>query len=85
MFSYTKKDTSVYAIVLQWPEAEEALVFSSAIPTEETSVQWVGYKGSLKWKQRPEGGMVVQLPRLLPSSIPCQWAWTFKLTKLKNL
>ena len=82
--SYTKKGQNIYAIILEWPETD-TITFTAPISTANTVVKWLGYRGdSLKWQAGKDGGLVVSLPRVHPSSIPCQWAWVFKMEGLQN-
>ena len=75
----------MYAIILEWPDSE-MLTLSAPDPTDNTVIKWLGYDGSnLEWKHGNTGGVVINIPRVIPSKIPCQWAWVFKFDGLKNV
>lgn len=85
---YTKKTnadgTFVYAIVMDWPKNDK-LDLRAAQPTDGTKVSWLGYQGNIEWQRGADGGMSLTLPKMSMGQIPCQWAWTFKITNLHNL
>jgi len=77
-----KGGTSVYAISLAWPKDGE-LVLGAVTSTPQTVVTMLGYEGNLKWNSRsPAGGVVVSVPAIHASEMPCRWAWIFKLTNV---
>ncbi|KAM6173798.1 tissue alpha-L-fucosidase [Erethizon dorsatum] len=79
---YTSKDSAVYAIFLQWPE-REVLYLKSPITTSTTRVTMLGVGGDLKWSKDPDEGLHISLPRLPPSALPVEFAWTVKLAGVK--
>ena len=84
--SYTraKDHSAVYAIVLEWPE-NDLLNLGSPRPGKTTHVTWLGYNDPIEWKTAPDGGMTLVLPKVSMTKIPCQYAWVFKFTGLKNM
>ena len=81
--SYLKKGADIYVMLLVWPETDE-LILTAPDPSPNTQVTWLGYDKPLKWDSRKEGGMVIKIPMLRPNQIPCEWAWVFKITGLRN-
>ena len=79
---YTQgKDGSVYAFLLEWPATTTITltqVNGSSAKGVVTMLGWTG--GVLKWMTAGEaGGIVITLPVLTPSNMPCQYVWTLKL------
>lgn len=74
--------TTVYAIVLKWP-TENIIMLGSPFPsTQMTVVSMLGYDSGAKFSWKPSGsqGMVIDIPPIY--SLPCKWAWVFKLEGL---
>jgi len=82
LFYTYKKSTDtydVYAITTMWPTSG-ILRLASPVATEQTKVELVGY-GTVRAQFSPNtSGIVVTLPSLTISQMPCQHAWTLKLT-----
>ncbi|XP_064628607.1 alpha-L-fucosidase-like [Lineus longissimus] len=85
---FTQKKSSnssnAYAIFLDWPKNNTLnLAVPTATPT--TTVSLLGYKGQpIKWQKRSPNGIVVKFPYIPVSQMPCEWAWTLKLTNLAS-
>ena len=73
----------VYAFLLKWPTGD-TLTLGAPIPGLTTVVSLLGYEGSLDYQRTGEQGINITLPVISFSRIPCQWAWTFKLTSITN-
>jgi alpha-L-fucosidase len=80
MVRYTRKGDAVYAICLAWPG--KILKLESPIPAPQTQVWMLGYNQRLSWRPA-EKGLVIDVPEMSISEIPCRNAWVFKLTGLK--
>ncbi|KAL5011676.1 hypothetical protein ScPMuIL_010227 [Solemya velum] len=84
---YTAKNVNgelvVYAIVLKFPQ-KDTIRLGAPVSQDQTVVTWVGYHSPLKWSSAGNAGIDITIPRLLLSEAPCEWAWIFKLNKLKN-
>ena len=76
-------DKDVYAFLLKWPKGN-TLTLGAPVPDSNTVVSLLGYKGSLDYKQTGRQGIVITLPSIDFTLMPCQWAWTFKLTSITN-
>lgn len=87
-FRYTSKDNHVFAIALKWPRSGR-LVLGDPTPTSKTHVRMLGTKKDLKWtrgskhKGEKHHGIVIHVPAIPVSELPCLWAWVFKLSHVK--
>lgn len=83
----SKKGTdgvNVYAIVLDWPK-NGLIRLGAPIPTAKTKVEFLGYDGSVHFKATPgQLSMTIDVSFISFNEMPCDWAWTFKLTHLSN-
>ena len=58
-------------------------------PTSKTLVRMLGTKKNLKWTRESEHkdgkqpGIVIHVPAIPVSELPCLWAWVFKLSHVK--
>ena len=68
----------VYALVLKWPEGQ--LRLGAPVPSSSTVVTLLGYAQPFTWSASGTGGMVINIPPLSLTEIPCLWAWVFQLT-----
>lgn len=82
MVHYTRKAGAVYAICLAWPG--RTLSLSTPVPRSGTRVHLLGREGELRWRPG-DPGMLIDVPPLSVSELPCQHAWVFKLSGLGNL
>lgn len=78
---YVQKQSNVYAIVLNWPDAE--LQLGAPKTTAATTVSLLGYDGNFSFQERAGGGITIQIPPIPVNKMPCEWAWIFKLTALQ--
>jgi len=78
---YTSKPGVTYAIVLDWPKTD-TLTLGVPIPTEATVITLLGLPDvKFPWKQISEyKGVIIAIPPLPVSDLPCQWAWVFRMT-----
>ena len=84
---YTRKETApvLHAILLDWPD-DNVVRLAAPVPTAQTVVTLLGYpQGALTWAADGPAGMLITLPFLTPKTIPCDHAWTLRLTNLANL
>ncbi|XP_046903673.1 plasma alpha-L-fucosidase [Hypomesus transpacificus] len=72
------KEKAIYAIFFEWP-VDGKLFLKEPVVTGQTEVVLLGQK-PLKWEPSKPSGMTVFLPQLSYSEMPCQWAWTLRLT-----
>ena len=58
-------------------------------PTSKTLVRMLGTEKDLKWTRGSERkggkqrGIVIHVPAIPVSDLPCSWAWVFKLSHVK--
>ncbi|KAM9777739.1 plasma alpha-L-fucosidase [Neosynchiropus ocellatus] len=69
---------AVYAILLEWPK-NGSVVLGEPVASAQTQVVLLGH-GDLRWEPVKPRGLRVLLPSLSFSQMPCQWAWTLRLT-----
>ena len=81
---YTSKAGLTYAIVLDWPTTY-TLTLGEPTPTEDTVITLLGLPDvKFPWKPMSEGkGVIITIPPLPASDLPCQWAWVFKMTDVQ--
>ncbi|XP_014779792.1 alpha-L-fucosidase isoform X2 [Octopus bimaculoides] len=84
---YTSKSNGngnpiVYAIVLELPYSG-SLELGVPKPSQDTLVTWLGYQeGDIKWTVSGNN-IIIEIPKVYPHQLPCQWAWVFKIQNLK--
>jgi alpha-L-fucosidase len=78
---FTRKDNTLYAIFLDWPE-EQALIKSLSSFKKENirSVSLLGNPGDLSWDLTEKG-----LTLNFPNKRPCDYAYTLKITYTEKL
>jgi alpha-L-fucosidase len=69
-------------ICTQWPQQEFKI--KGIKGTERTEVSFLGYDTKVNWKISEEG-MIIQPPALSPATIPCSYAWVFKIENVVAL
>ena len=85
IFRYTSRadENLTYAIVLEWPKVD-ALILGRPIPGVETTVTLLGLDIKFSWTRlTEEAGVVISIPPLSVSELPCQWAWIFRMSNLQ--
>lgn len=75
---YTTNHGNLYAIALEWPN--DKLVLNIPAPAAGSKVTLLGREGALPWSYQ-NGQMVIDLTSIRVNEIPCQYAWTFKISK----
>ncbi len=78
---YTTNHDCLYAIALEWPD-DNQLILNVDKPLAAAKVTLLGREGLLPWKYE-NGKMIVNLGSVKISELPCEWAWTFKISDLK--
>lgn len=72
---FTKKDKTLYAILLGWPESKTSLIKSLNVGVDKVeNVQLLGHKGNLVFEQNGDGLRVT-----LPDTPPCKEAYVLKI------
>ena len=70
---FTRKGNTLYAIALEWPEAELRLTSLGGRSVEK--VNMLGLADAVQWKQTADA-LVIEPP----ARRPCRYAYTFKIT-----
>lgn len=78
---FTAKGDTLYAILPWWPSQPAAL--KDVRPSERTVVTLLGLERPLKWTSR-DGDLVVEVPPLSVDELPCEHAYTIKLTHVEG-
>lgn len=78
---FTKKDNTLYAICPIYPK--DQLVVKGVKLKSNAKIEMLGYNKKIKWKQKGND-VVIVVPTLTSSEVPCQYAWTFKLSGLNE-
>jgi len=73
---FTRKDNTLYGICAVLPD--ETLIVKDVAAAIDTKVTLLGIREPLAWKQQG-ANIVITLPRLNPSKMPCDHAWVFKI------
>jgi len=74
---FTKKGKDLYLIWTQWPNQEFRVTGISG--EETTRVSLLGYSSAVEWKKTEKGVLIIP-PDINPSTEPCDYAWTFKIS-----
>ena len=74
---FTTKGESLYCICAQFPD--ETLIVKDVLAGTEASVAMLGIQQKLAWKQ-VGNNIEIEMPKLNPSRMPCQYAYTFKIS-----
>ena len=57
------------------------LTLNIPIVTSETVISMLGVEEEIKWSSKD--AIHIQMPELNVNSLPCKWAWVFKLDFVK--
>ncbi|CAL8274422.1 unnamed protein product [Merluccius merluccius] len=79
-YTFGPRQKAVYAMLLDWPKDGVVVLGEPVLAAPGgTQVELLHY-GPLKWDPVKPSGLQVHLPPLAFNQMPCQWAWTLKLT-----
>lgn len=70
---YTKKGEDLYVIVTDWQE--EIRIKDTSQPVD---IEMIGLEAKINWKFK-NGELVIKSPNVNPKTIPCDYAWVFKI------
>ncbi|CAH3121422.1 unnamed protein product [Porites lobata] len=81
---YTSKPGLTYAITLEWPTTG-TLNLSVPVTTATTTVNLLGLPDvKIPWKAlTSHSGIMISVPPLTVSEMPCKWAWVFKMSNVE--
>nr|XP_046268789.1 plasma alpha-L-fucosidase [Scatophagus argus] len=79
---YTSRpqEKSIFAIFLEWLNNGSVILNEPEVSQGHTQVALLGHGSLLQWEPVKPSGLRVVLPQLSFSQMPCQWAWTLRLT-----
>jgi alpha-L-fucosidase len=75
-------DGTIYVIYLAEPgeiTMPPTIVVDGFQPSAGSTIELLGKKGRLKWKQNTDQGFIIDIPSVLRNNPPCKHAWTFKI------
>ncbi len=75
---FTQKADTLYCICPVYPD-DQLTVKDLKLPSE-AKISLLGMDTKVTWRQRGDK-VVIDVPRLNPSRIPCRFAWTFKIER----
>ncbi|XP_077207131.1 plasma alpha-L-fucosidase isoform X1 [Paroedura picta] len=80
-YTFKPKENTLYAIFLHWPSSGLIVLGELKGIAKVTEVKMLGYGEPLEWTLG-EKGIIVAVPQLPFSELPCEWGWTLQLTKV---
>ncbi|XP_048456949.1 plasma alpha-L-fucosidase-like [Rhincodon typus] len=72
----------IYAIFLTWPKLGLLALGAPHVTTGRTKVTLIGYPKPLQWEKIGDQGLEVLMPEVNSEQLPCQWAWSLKLSDI---
>ena len=78
---FTRKGKALYAICPVFPE--NPLVLKGIKAAADAKVTFLGRDGNLEWQQQGDD-LVISVPDVNPSRLPCDHAWTFKVSAVND-
>lgn len=78
-YTYRPQEKSVFAVLLKWPHDGLVMLGEPVVTLQSSKVELLGF-GPVQWEMVKPKGLWVLLPTLSYSQMPCQWAWTLKIT-----
>ncbi|MGS0524323.1 alpha-L-fucosidase [Zobellia nedashkovskayae] len=79
---FTQKGQTLYGICPKYPKGN--LTVKNVKLKSDAKVTLLGYEGPLKWEQNGKD-IIVNVPSLTASEVPCDYAWTFKIDGVKKI
>jgi len=76
-YTYNKKHNAAYAISTQWPGL--SLSITGVTPNSDSVITMLGYSTPLKYTFN-DGTLTISVPQLTIDVLPCNHAWSFKIT-----
>ena len=81
----TKKNTTVYALVLGWPKSDQPLELGSVESTDKTEISVLGLNQNVQSFEQTHKGLKIRLPpfsMLYQACYSCQWATVLKMSNV---
>lgn len=77
---FTHKEGNLYCVCPVYPKKQ--LIVKDVTLESGAKVEMLGYDKKISWKQKGKD-VIIEVPQLTASEVPCQYAWTFKLSGIK--
>ncbi|WP_299535584.1 alpha-L-fucosidase [Ulvibacterium sp.] len=77
---FTSKGNDLYAIAPKFPKGK--LIISGVKPSKNTRISLLGHDSDLTYTVKGKD-LVIQVPVLSHEEIPCQYAWSFKISNVR--
>ncbi len=78
---FTRKKGALYAICPVFPD--DQLILKGITAAEGAKVSFLGGEQELKWNQNGND-LVIEMPKVNPSRMPCKYAYTFKVSAVQE-
>jgi alpha-L-fucosidase len=78
---FTKKDRTLYVLCTEWPD--KSLSIQGVQVSENTDVSLLGFGEKIEWSSIP-GVIRIEIPTVTPNTLPCSYAWVFKVSAVKD-
>ena len=73
----TQKGKYIYAIVTAWPDSKMVI---SGLRSRAVKVEMLGSKADVKFRNTSNGLIIEPVAISTPDDLPCQYAWTYRIT-----
>ncbi|MEM9658558.1 MAG: alpha-L-fucosidase, partial [Planctomycetota bacterium] len=78
---FTRKGDALYAVCPVFPA--EQLTLHDVVADPSATITMLGRDEPLAWRQSGDD-LVIEVPALTPSTAPCDYAWTFRVSRLEE-
>jgi alpha-L-fucosidase len=84
-YTHSKDGSTLYAIVMGWPETSFTLK-SLSVPTDDgrINIQLIGSRAKVEYTINDDGTLTIHPPTLETNQRPCQHAYVFKIKGLNT-
>jgi alpha-L-fucosidase len=76
---FTQKGNDLFVICTEWPE--KSVKIEGVQPRSKTGVRLLGHEDAVSWKFG-SNTIEIDAPGVNPATIPCPYAWVFKVSEL---
>ena len=77
---FTRKGDDVYAISPKYPKGK--IIIEGVKPSKETKITMLGYNKELRYNYK-QGSIELEVPILTYDELPCEYAWSFKISNVE--
>ncbi len=79
-YTQSKDEKTLFAIILGWPQGQLVLNSVRMDTKRDGNIELLGYNGKISYKVNSQGQLIIYIPKLSLNELPCEYAYTFKLT-----